>query len=170
MYPSSQGTLNTYPILGSKAYPLDQGDSNTCTCYAVANAVADQLVDANIDIDQRFLAHWLVANNQTIGPVWPHLFDDYPYPILLQNQTNGNWISLKLTVREVESFSNADKHVLAYYTPQGYHCVYVKRQSENYYECVNSWKDDDPFPKVDLGRRGNRLWRVRVELKPPPVG
>ena len=148
MYPSSQGTLNTYPIPGSKAYPLDQGDSNTCTCHAVANAVADQLVDANIDIDQRFLAYWLVANNQTIG----------------------NWISLKLTVREVESFSNADKHVLAYYTPQGYHCVYVKQQSENYYECVNSWKDDDPFPKVDLGRRGNRLWRVRVELKPPPVG
>ena len=152
MYPS---TLSTSPIPGSKAHPLDQGDSKTCTCHAVANAVADQLANANIDIDQNFLAQWLVANNQTIGPVWPHFFDNYPYPIPVKNRTNGKWISLKLTVSEVEAFNNADKHVLAYYThigkePQCYHCVYVVRQSENCYECVNSWKDDDPFPKVDL--------------------
>ena len=175
MYPSNQGTLNTSPIPGSKAFPLDQGDSNTCTCHAVANAVAEQLEDEEIDIDQNFLAKWLVANNQTIGPVWPHFFDNYPYHILVQNRNNGEWISLKLTVSEAESFSNTDKHVLAYYThagnkPQVYHCVYVSQKSEKYYSCVNSWKDYNPYPEVDLDRPGNRLWRVRAEVKPPPKG
>ena len=175
MYPSAQGTMSAPSSPGGKAYPLDQGNSDTCTCYAIANAIADQLADKGIDIDQNFLAEWLVANNQTIGPVWPHFYENYAFPITVRNRNNGKWISLKIAVREVERFSDKDKHVLAYHTRyekgiDDYHCVYVDTLLGNCYQCVNSWKDNSPYPEVELDRYGNRLWIVKADVESPRTG
>ena len=144
--------------------------------------MADQLADDNINIDQSSFAQTLVSNNQTIGAVWPHFYDNYHIPIIIMNDNDGEWISVRIkSVREVNKFNGTDKFVLAYNTKKekqadgtwkwfSYHCVFVKEQSENYYSCVNSWKNIDPYPKVELNRPGNRLWRVKVKDKTPPKG
>ena len=173
---TAEPTLNTSPIPGSKAYPLNQGFSYTCTHHAIANAVADQLADKHIDIDQKIFAGILISNTGSIGPIWPHFFDNYHIPVLSMNETDKKWISVKINiVREVKEFSNTGKHVLAYHTkeilPDGtwkwgeYHCVFVKQQSENHYVCVNSWGDRDKYPEVELNRPGNRLWIVSAEFQ-----
>ena len=180
---SSQESVSiNFQIPGEKAYPLDQGLSDTCTCHAIANAVADQLADHKINIDQKSFAQNLVSNNQTIGAVWPHFYDNYHIPIIIKNDDNGEWISVKIkSVREVNELNDKDKFVLAYNTKRekqadgilkwfSYHCVFVKKQSENHYLCVNSWKNANPYPEVELNRPGNRLWCVKAKVKTPPKG
>ena len=169
--------MSTSPAPGAEAYPLDQGKSSTCTCHAIANAVADLLTDVhNFNINQDNLAQLLVNINQSIGAVWPNFFDNHSLIIKgkQKEQRDPEWILLKITVKEVQSFSVTDKHVLAYYTygrgPHGYHCVFVKELVQNYYKCVNSWKDNDPYPEVKVNQCGNRLWRVGVDIGPPPKG
>ena len=173
MNPSDQSILNTFPIPGSHAYPLNQGESSTCSCHAIANAVADQLADKKIDIDQKCLVHLLVQINGSIGPVWPDFYDNVSVDMQLQNKTD--WIHMELTVKAVVSFSKKDRHVLAYHTgnktpPHDYHCVFVKEKKEDYYECVNSWGRDDPFPKVHVNQFENRLWMVMVKVDKPQTG
>ena len=144
--------------------------------------MGDQLADDNINIDQSYFAQNLVSNNQSIGAVWPHFYDNYHIPILIKNEDDGEWISVKIkSVKEVKQINDKDKFVLAYNTKRerqadgtlkwyGYHCVFVIRQSNNYYFCVNSWNNIDPYPEVELNRPGNRLWRVEAKVKTPPRG
>ena len=177
-----QGASIKIQIPGDKAYPLDQGLSDTCTCHAIANAVADQLADHKINIDQSSFAQNLVSNNQTIGAVWPHFYDNYHIPIIIKNDNSGEWISVKIkSVEEVKQFNDTDKFVLAYNTKKeeqtdgtwkwySYHCVFVKKQLENHYVCVNSWNDFEPYPEVEFNRPGNRLWCVKAKFKTPPKG
>ena len=174
--------MSNSKIPGFKAYPLDQGSSETCTCHAISNAVGDLLADKNINIDQSTFAQILVSYNQAIGAVWPHFYDNYHTPIIIKNEGDGRWISVKIgSVREVEKTNDADKYVLAYNTKKveqtdgtkkwgNYHCAFVQKQLENDYLCVNSWGDEDQYPKVELNRPGNRLWRVRAEFRPAPLG
>lgn len=167
--------MSPSPIPCQEAYPLDQGKSKTCTYHAIANAVADQLHERRYEIDQDILAQMLVASNQIIGPVWPHFFDNYSIPWKLINESNPEWISIKMFVKEVEIFSNMEKHVLAYHTScertsQDYHCVFVKKQQGNYYYCVNSWGDNNPYPEIEVNKSGNRLWRVKAEVEAPEKG
>lgn len=172
---SAESTLNTSLIPGSKAYPLNQGSSYTCTHHAIANAVADQLADKGIDIDQKSFASILISNTGSIGPVWPHFFDNYHIPVLIMNEADKKWIFVKIDIiREVKEFCNTGKYVLAYYTrkrlPDGtwrqeYHCVFVKQQSDNHYVCVNGWGDIDEYPEVELNRPGNRLWIVSAGFR-----
>lgn len=181
-YHSDEGVLNVSSIPGNRAYPLDQGLSDTCTCHAIANAVADQLAEKGINIDQSSFAQILVSNNGTIGAVWPHFFDNYHNDITIMNQVDKKWISVKIkSIIEVEKFSNTDKYILAYNTKEekqadgtskwcSYHCVFVQKQSDNHYFCVNSWGDRDKYPEVELNRPGNRLWRVRAEVGPAQTG
>lgn len=171
-YPSNQDALNMFAVPGSKAHPLNQGQSYLCTCYAIANAAGDQLAEKNIDIDQNTFASILVSHYGSIGPVWPHFYDNYHIPILIKTRDKGKHYYIKIaTVSEVKKFSNTDKCVLAYYTETNdYHCVFVKEQLENYYSCVNSWGTVEEFPQVELNKPGNRLWRVRVEFEPAQIG
>lgn len=166
-----QSPLNTSSVLTSGAKPLDQGMSDTCTCYAISNAIAEQLADQTIKIDPSALAQMLVSNNRSIGATWPHFYDNYSMPILAQNENNGEWISIKIkTVQETKVMNDADKFVLAYYAEGGYHCVFVSEKSENFYICVNSWKDYEQHPKVRVDQIGNRLWKVKVEFKCAAAG
>lgn len=167
----TQGPLNTVSIPGRGAKPLDQGMSETCTCYALSNAISDQLAENAIHIDASVLAQTLVSNNQTIGAVWPHFYDKYKMPMLAQNEVNGEWISIEIkTVQETEVMNATDKFVLAYYSEGGYHCVFVKGKSENFYQCVNSWKNVEQYPLVKMDQIGNRLWKVKAEFKPAVTG
>ena len=181
MFHSDQDTSKTSLTPGSGAEPLDQGNSNTCTCHAIANAIADQFEEKDIEIDPSCLATLLVNNNKSIGAVWPDFYDNYDLPITIMNQRTGEWISVKIkSVTEVKKFSCTDKHVLAYYANKikqadgtwiwvDYHCAFIQRQSGDLYDCVNSWKND-PHPKVELNRSGNRLWKVIAEANSPRAG
>ena len=164
--------LNKFTVPGGRAYPLNQGQLYMSTCYAIANAAADQLAEENIDIDPNAFASILVDHNRGIGPVWPHFYDNYHIPILIKTQDNGKHYYIKVaTVSEVKKISNTDKYVLAYYTEtNSYHCVFVKEQLDNYYSCVNSWGTIEEFPQVALYKPGNRLWRVRVKFELAQIG
>ena len=171
-YPSHQGTFNTSTIPSSRAHPLNQGQSDTCTCYAIANAVGDQLADEDIDIDLNAFATVLINTKGSIGAVWPDFYDNYHIPIIIKNEDGGIHYSITITtVREVARFSNTDKHVLAYYTDTNdYHCVFVKEQLGNQYSCVNSWGDHDQYPQIELHKPHNRLWRVKVDFEHAQLG
>lgn len=94
------------------------------------------------------------------------------------NKVDRKWISVKIKrVIEVEKFSNTEKYILAYNTKEekqtdgtwkwcSYHFVFVRKQLDNHYFCVNSCCDRDKCPEVELNRPGNRLWRVRAEVGP----
>ena len=171
-YPSHQDALNTFTVPGGRAYPLNQRQSYLCTCYAIANAVADQLAEKNIDIDPNAFASILVSHYGSIGPVWPHFYDNYHIPILIKTQHNGKHYYIKVaTVSEVKKFSNTDKYVLAYLTESNdYHCVFVKEQLGNFYSCVESSGTVKKFPRVAFYKPGNRLWRVRVKFELAQIG
>ena len=142
----------------------------TCTCHALANAIADKLNEEhNIDVNQESLADILVNNNQHVGAVWSDIYDNYGQPILLmdRNSKEKEWISIKIkTVKRVEKFINGEKHLLSYLSKDGHHCVFLKEQIGDSYKCVNSWGEYDSYPLVPVENPGNRLWMVRVEFEP----
>ena len=148
----------------------------TCTCHALANAIADQLNDEyQIDIDQTRLANVLVNNNQHVGAVWPDEYNNYSHPILAMDEKTKIWYSIKIkTVKRVEKFINAERHVLSYYTTKvgnswtDRHCVFVRQQLGDLYDCVNSWEDYNLCPAIPVRKPGNILWVVQVECKFAP--
>ena len=137
----------------------------TCTCHALANAIADQLNEEhNIDVNQKSIADILVNNNKHVGAVWPDIYNNYSHPILVMDENSEKWISINIkTVKRVEKFINGEKHLLAYSSKHGNHCVFLKEQKKGLYECVNSWGEDDPYPEVAVEYPRNMLWMVRVE-------
>ena len=140
----------------------------TCTCHALANAIADKLNEEhNIDVNQEILANILVNSNKHVGPVWPDIYDNYGEPILVKNEKSKEWISINIkTVKRVEKFINGEKHLLAYSSERGKHCVFLKEQIKDSYICVNSWGEYDSHPVVPVKKYGNILWMVRVEFEP----
>lgn len=160
-------------IPGSAAAPLNQGISSTCTCHALANAIADQLnEESQIDIDPTRLADILVSHNEHVGAVWPDEYDNYFKSLITMDRKTARWISIKIkTVKRVQRFVNTERHVLSYYTAAvggrwtNNHCVFVRQQSGDLYDCVNSWGDYDIYPAVPVNRPGNILWMVRAEWK-----
>ena len=165
---SNQAALNTSTAPGSEARVLNQGNSDTCTCYAIANAVADQLAEKQIDIDQSVFAGILVDKKGNIGAVWPDFYDNYHSSILIKDDKSGRHYSIKITtVRPVEKFTDNHRHILAYYTNTNkYHCVFVEGKKGNYYSCLNSWGNYDPKPQIALNKDGNKLWIVSVDFVP----
>ena len=145
---------------------MNQGYSQTCTCYAIANAAADQLADKGINIDQSVFAGILVDKKGNIGPVWPHFYDNYHDSILVMDQDNEKYYYIKITtVRCVTKFDNKHKHVLAYHTTSNdYHCVFVKEKKGNSYSCINSWGNYCKYPQVEIHKPGNTLWIVSVDF------
>ena len=160
--------LHFFQIPGGAAKVLNQGSSLTCTCHAIANAIADKLNEEhNIDVNQKILANILVNNNKHVGPVWPDIYDNYGQPILVMNENSKKWISINIkTVKRVEKFISGEKHLLAYLSERGNHCVFLKEQIGDLYKCVNSWGEYDSYPVVPVENPGNRLWMVRVEFEP----
>ena len=136
----------------------------TCTCHALANAIVDQLNEHNIDVSQKSLACILVNNNKHIGAVWPDIYDNYGQPVFLKDKKSGVWYSINIkTVKRVKKFINGEKHLLAYSSKRGNHCVFIKEQIEGWYKCVNSWGKDDPDPVIPIEDPTNILWMVQVE-------
>ena len=136
----------------------------TCTCHALANAIADQLNEKhNIDVDQKSIAHVLVTNNNHVGAEWPDKYNNYSQPILAMDENSKEWISINIkTVKRVEKFINGEKHLLAYSSKHGRHCVFLKEQIKDLYKCVNSWGEYDSYPVAAVEHPNNMLWMVRV--------
>ena len=116
-----------------------------------------------------------MSYNRHIGPVWPDECDDYKETILTMDENSREWFSIKIkTVKRVENFINNERHVLSYCTTQvgerwiNNHCVFVKEQLGEFYNCVDSWGDYDSNPTVPVKRPGNILWMVQAECEPAP--
>ena len=148
----------------------------TCTCHALANAVADQLCHENdIDIDPVCVAGILVDRNEHVGAVWPDKYDNYDNSLTIIDRKTEEWININIkTVKRVKKFINGERHVLSYGTKlvnnewTDNHCVFVRHYSGDSYDCVNSWGQDDPYPLVPVERPGNILWVVRAEWNAAP--
>lgn len=173
---------------GGGARNLNQGLSNSCTCHALANAIAHELDKIGIDVVQEHIVSVLVTYNQHAGRAFPHNFDSFEEPILTMDQLSEEWIQIRIeTVKEIanlEDYTPDKSHVLAYYTRQeidvfgetqwyDYHCVFVKGKimlQGNAFKCINSWGDYDRNPVVPVNRFGNRLWVVQVKCEKAPKG
>ena len=70
-------TQEFYP--GQPAKPDDQGESETCTRYAVSKAVTQGLDDCTygykIDVDQENVTASLVNKDKDVGGRWPNVVD-----------------------------------------------------------------------------------------------
>ena len=153
---------------------LDQGFSSSCTCHALANAIANELDKNGIDVDQEHIVSILVTYKQHAGRTFPHDFHSFEEPIITKDNGSRKWIQINIeTVMEIYNFEQyvPDKsHVLAYFTRKetdeygkvggtDYHCVFVKGKMilENAFNCVNSWGNYEKYPVVPMNRYGNRL-------------
>ena len=105
-------------------------------------------------------------NNKHIGAVWPDIYDNYGQPVLVKDKKSGEWYSINIkTVKRVKRFISGQKHLLAYPSQCGYHCVFIKEQVKDLYNCVNSWGDIDPYPVIPVKHPRNILWTVQVEFQ-----
>ena len=101
--------------------------------------------------------------------MWPDIYDDYGQPILVMDEKSSEWYSIKIkAVKNVKKFSNEEKHLLVYCSEHGKHCVFIKEQVKDRYNCVNSWGEVDPYPKIPVEDPGNILWMVQVEFQSAP--
>ena len=150
---------------------LNQGFSKASTCFALANAIADQLDNEHcILVNPKSIADIIVNNNQHVGAIWPDLYDDYHQPILVMDENTGTWIYIIIrSVRRVKEFQERATHLLLYISKGGYHCVFVKEKIGEYYSCVNSWGNLDPYPRVPVEDPRNILWIVKVDLGKVPI-
>lgn len=150
---------------------LNQGSSEASTCFALANAIADQLDNEHcIRVNPKSIADIIVNNNQHVGALWPDIYNDYRQPILVMDEKSGTWISIIIRfVRRMKKFKQGATHLLGYVSNRGYHCVFVKEKIGEYYSCVNSWGYDDPSPQVPVENPGNILWIVKVDLGKAPI-
>ena len=68
-------------------------------------------------------------------------------------------------------FINTNKHILLYCTRlpediwENNHCVFVRKQSGDLYDCVNSLGDYNLYPTVPVNGPENKLWMVPAEWK-----
>ena len=88
---------------------------------------------------------------------------------LLQD-TDSNYWSIRLSVKKVEeeeflkdirSQEPGYTYILSYLIPSGgRHAVYVKSCDHNLINCLNSWGNLEPEPKIPLQTKGNIFYRV----------
>ena len=116
--------------------------------------------------------------------VWPHEFHNFNRTIITMDEETKQHIAVriktveKVNVEEVDMenedvLSPAYKYVLVYSLGSSLHSVFVKRTLRlqgNAYECVNSWGDNDSYPKIELKKTGNILYRVQAEWKQASEG
>lgn len=163
---NASGTADPQKDHPSPAGPAavdDQGNSGTCTRFAIAKAISNFLfVKEKIDIEQSNIVSILVQAKKDINGIHP---DDYNgFELYLQDvkndyKVNGkklpdkSWWKVKLSLNDVTKQVNDDKatfdddgeHLLVYSvnelnskqinTPdKSTHCVYVQRR----YKCIRS--------------------------------
>ena len=150
---------------------LNQQFSKASTCFALANAIADQLYNEHRRrVNPKSIADIIVNNNQHVGALWPDIYNGYRQPILVVDEESGTWISIIIRfVRRVKKFEQGATHLLGYISEIGYHCVFVRKMIGEYYSCVNSCGHYDPFPQVPVEDPRNILWIVKVDIGKAPL-
>ena len=159
---------------------LNQGKGNTCTIYALSNAVQDSLnsVSVNVDINNIIgaLQH-SVKNEDVINGIFPYKFQGFQ----IKNQINhadGEYGNISIQVKK-EKYNSAYKHILVYTLdqihpglPKVRHCVFVKSLDAfgNNFHCINSWgKTQDPAlhsPIIPVNTIGLEIYRVCAVWEP----
>ena len=166
---------------------LNQGLSDSSTCHALANAIANELEKEGIFVVPEHIVSVLVSYNQHVGRAFPHDYHSFEEPIITMDNKTYKWIEINIkTVTEIYNFKQytPDKsYVLAYFTQEetdeygqlrwtDFHCVFVKRRIilQNVFNCVNSWGNYEKYPVVPINRPGNRLWMVEVGFREASKG
>ena len=146
--------------------------SSTCTAHALANAIIDQLDVHGVDVNHSHVVQTLIKFSRHGNAAWPYEIRDRTGTIITMDE--GNKQGLAITMEEVEKvdeFSPDHKHVLVYKRrDNSKHTVFVKRQKDGKYECLNSWGDYNPYPIIEKNKVGNILYRVVAKWKPATEG
>ena len=93
---------------------------------------------------------------------------------VLRNMTDkktGAYGTIQIQVtRATRNLRRGAEHVLVYDQTEGdpgtKHCVYMERVTEKGFLCLNSHGSKDPFPLVEMERKGNRLYSVEANWTP----
>ena len=146
---------------------MDQGQGETCTIYALANATALALQNRNIRVNP---VECLGALKQIpkVDVSEGNYVEDF-HGEMLRNMTDdndGQYRTILLNIKRVNRLQMTGQHVLVYNRIVGdsstKHCVFVQRYQKvtNEYVCLNSWGEYDQIIRVDYDQSGNVLYCV----------
>lgn len=161
---------------GEKARPLNQGQTESCTLYAVGNAIVEGLdsqeVDVNLDeiiggLKQACFVDIHDGNfvEEFDGCVVKNMID--------RNTEKCGDVEVSINYDgEVKPKEGNMKRVLVYNhrpeDPTSAHCVFVAEtknllKDRKCHICLNSWGDQEGVKCVEVNRPGNKLYAVKVK-------
>ena len=164
-----------------RARALDQGESETCTLHAVANAVVEDLQSTKIDVSLDEVVGALKQGDHVDIREGNNVedFDGQPAKNVMDKSSKayGNIVVKTYRVTKEDKRQNIrGKHLLVFNRieddPETAHCVYLKRihhskdnttLEENICEVINSWGKVSPKLYIPFNQRGNRFYKVSAE-------
>ena len=162
-----------------RARPLDQANSGTCTLHAVVNAIAEKLMDADIDMKLDELIGGMkqlefvdVENGNNV--------EEYDASVVrrMTDQNTGNLYDLKLKIKEhsvrdkgfLRRIKDKTATCVLVYSQGGqddFHCVFISKVitelGKLQFVCINSWGNYNEIVVKEVDRPHNRVFEVLVD-------
>lgn len=153
---------------------LDQGEGGTCVIYALALALCRHLLLSSG-------VHIIVT--ECLGAIKQldkardaaregNFVEDFQGEVLrnMTDKKTGAYGTIQIQIQATRNLRRGAEHVLVYDQTEGdpgtKHCVYMERVTEKGFMCLNSHGSKDPFPLVEMERKGNRLYSVEANWTP----
>ena len=155
------------------ARPLDQGQGETCTIHALANATCHALADRNIEvIPEECLGAFKQLDKVDVFE--GNYVEDF-HRAKLRNMTNnmdGQYGAILLNIKRVRRITRGLQHVLVYDQTVGdsstKHCVFLLKYQKvtDEFICLNSYGEDEKTVYIKAGQAGNVLYGVQASWRP----
>ena len=164
------------PMKRRVAKTLDQGQGETCTIHALANALSQSLMDdRRISVDPKECLGALKQLEMVEVIGGNHVYDFHGETLKnMTDQDTGAYGTVKIDVREVrKERRKGGQFVLVYDrivgNPETKHCVYIHGcfSDTRMLRCINSWgPGKDENLSIHFDRPGNIIYQIHAKWIP----
>jgi len=164
---------------GAYPKPDDQGNSNTCTRFAISKAIVAGYHDGtwtsgqSIDLDQTWVSSALVNLFPDLDGKWPTDYDGQV--VVAMDNKSKSFFKIPLKISPTHSANGPDsKYVLVYEVGShgDLHSIFMEKEDKGEYCCINSHGAQNQFPRIDPKNVQNKcqLYEIRIQSKSPLGG